>query len=89
MFEIPNELARVSVRLVHSDFEFEICFGFRASDFGFSVWLRLRRAGDPLDSLMSRSADDCLCFGGWPGLLEAGARSDKSPLHRLSTGQRA
>jgi hypothetical protein len=42
MFEIPNELARASVRLEHSNFEFEICFGFRASNFGFSVWLWLR-----------------------------------------------
>ena len=38
MFEIPNKLARVSVRLEHSDFEFEICFGFRASDFGFRIF---------------------------------------------------
>jgi hypothetical protein len=57
----------------------------RISDFRFGCGC----AGDPLDSLMSRSADDCLCLGGWPGLLEAGSRSDKSPLHRLSTGQRA
>jgi hypothetical protein len=28
-------------------------------------------------------------YEGWPGLLEAGSRSDKSLFHRLSTGQRA
>ena len=32
MFEIPDELVRVSVRLEHSNFEFEICFGFRVFD---------------------------------------------------------
>ena len=33
MFKILNEVVRVSIRLEHSNFEFDICFVFRASNF--------------------------------------------------------